>query len=290
MPRDRSITAILLAFCIASFTVSASGQVEPEHLIIGGTVERVVGSGVFLIEDRRAADGALLVIAPFAQATPVAGTAVIARGSLRRIEDAELGRLRGWRELDETTRARFAGRRVLVAASLSTAGGAELISPSAQVRTASPFARRAASESPRDPLPLRFHPGGLAELVDYVGGRLVDLPAARVLVVLNPRAFLIDSSSPLEPVRGNFDRLLVLVENGVLRAAPDWIVGSNVRVLGTARTLLGLQVSGEVPLPKELTPDVIKRFEIRAAVLATSVQTSDGVELTDRGSPAGVNR
>jgi hypothetical protein len=278
MPRDRSIAVMLMALVIATSTMAARGQVAAEHLIIGGKVGRVLGSGVFFIEDRRAADGQLLVIAPDAQVTPVTGTAVIARGSLLRVENAELGKWRGWREIDESTRAPLAGRPVLVATSLST------------VPPTRPFARRAAPESPREPLPLRLHPGGLAELVDYVGGRLVDLPAARVLVVLSPRAMLIDSPSALEPVRGNFDRLLVLVENGVLRVAPDWIVGSNVRVLGTARTLLGIQVSGEVPLPRELTPDVIKRFEIRAAVLATSVQTSDGVELTDSASPAGVNR
>jgi hypothetical protein len=60
------------------------------------------------------------------------------------------------------------------------------------------------------------------------------------------------------------------------------LVGSDVTVHGTARTLLGLQVTNEVPWPEILTRDVTKRFEIRAAVLATSVQTADGVELTNR--------
>jgi hypothetical protein len=76
----------------------------------------------------------------------------------------------------------------------------------------------------------------------------------------------------------------VLVDAGALRVSAASIVGSNVRVVGVARTPLGIQVTGEVPWPPELTPEVVKRFEIRAAVLATSVQTADGVELTDRGS------
>ena len=36
-------------------------------------------------------------------------------------------------------------------------------------------------------------------------------------------------------------------------------------VLGTARTLLGMQVTGEVPWPPILTRDVTERYEIRAA-------------------------
>jgi hypothetical protein len=53
-------------------------------------------------------------------------------------------------------------------------------------------------------------------------------------------------------------------------------------VTGVARTLLGVQVTAEVPWPPELTPEVVKRLEIRAAILATSVQTAEGIELTDR--------
>ncbi len=74
----------------------------------------------------------------------------------------------------------------------------------------------------------------------------------------------------------------MLVEGGALRVDPALIVGSNVIVRGRARTLLGLQVTDEVPWPAILTREVTDRFEIRAAVLATSVQTSDGVELTTR--------
>ncbi len=74
----------------------------------------------------------------------------------------------------------------------------------------------------------------------------------------------------------------MLVDEGALRVDAAAIVGSDVTVLGTARTLLGMQVTGEVPWPPILTRDVTERYEIRAAVLATSVQTADGVELTNR--------
>jgi hypothetical protein len=49
-----------------------------------------------------------------------------------------------------------------------------------------------------------------------------------------------------------------------------------------ARTLLGLQVTREVSWPEGLTPEAVQRLEVRAAVLATSVQTAEGIELTDR--------
>jgi hypothetical protein len=44
--------------------------------------------------------------------------------------------------------------------------------------------------------------------------------------------------------------------------------------------LLGVQVTGEVPWPAVLRPEMLERLEIRAAVMATSVRTAEGVELT----------
>jgi hypothetical protein len=55
-------------------------------------------------------------------------------------------------------------------------------------------------------------------------------------------------------------------------------------VEGIARTLLGMQVTGEVPWPARLDRETVERLEIRAAILATSVHTADGIELTDRPS------
>jgi hypothetical protein len=57
-------------------------------------------------------------------------------------------------------------------------------------------------------------------------------------------------------------------------------VSSSVTVSGVARTLLGMQAGGEVAWPTELRPEVVERLEIHAAVLATSIQTPEGIELT----------
>ena len=51
-------------------------------------------------------------------------------------------------------------------------------------------------------------------------------------------------------------------------------------IVGVARTLLGVQAAHDVPWPEPLTRHEIERLDIRAAILASSVQTADGVELT----------
>jgi hypothetical protein len=135
---------------------------------------------------------------------------------------------------------------------------------------------------PTDPIDAVVHPSALVKMIDDIGGRRVRLVKAKVIAVLNPRAFLVESAAILEPMTGNLDRVLVLIDDGALRVNAAAIVDTNVRVHGIARTMLGLQTTAEVPWPPELTRDVLKRYEIRAAVLARSVQTADGVELTDR--------
>lgn len=264
-----------------------SGGVEPQgaatgptQLIIGGEVRRVLGSGAFVLEDARADEGELLVLAPDAESTPIPGAAVIARGLFRRFEPPELDRMPTWTEIDPATREPFAARPILLADSLTTAAGRSLMR-----RPLVPL-RLQALQSPvvsaRQPASINLHPGGLARLIDEVGGRLVTLPRARVIAVLNPQVLLIESASPLQATIGMLDRVLVLIGGAELRVDAASLRGADVRVAGTARTLLGAQVTGEVAWPRELTPDMVKRLEIRAAVLATSVRTADGVELTRR--------
>ena len=106
-----------------------------------------------------------------------------------------------------------------------------------------------------EPIDLRLHPSALAQLIDELGGRQISLPRAKVVSVINPRAFLVESEGPLASV------------------------GTTVRVTGVARTVLGMQVTREVPWPPELTRDIVRRYEIRAAVLSASVETPDGVQL-----------
>ena len=133
-----------------------------------------------------------------------------------------------------------------------------------------------------DGLPIRVRPGMLAAQIGELAGHEVTVPYGRVVGVFNPRAFLIDTSTRLPSIVGHRARVLVLVERGELTVAPATIVASTVTVGGIARTLLGMQVSREVPWPKELNPEAIERLEIYAAVLARSVRTAEGVELTSR--------
>ncbi len=138
-----------------------------------------------------------------------------------------------------------------------------------------------AQEAPaRRDADIRLHPSALVQLIDHLGGREICLPRAKVVSVINPRAFLVESAGPLSGTPGRLNRVVVLVNGGSLAVEPGLLVGSTVRVVGIARTVVGMQVTREVPWPPELTRDIVRRYEIRAAVLSSSVETADGVELT----------
>ena len=164
-------------------------------------------------------------------------------------------------------------RRLIVLLTMLAAGSSAAADRTQLERPAVDISRKTAE--------IKLHPAGLAELIDSIGGRNVMLPRARVVAVINPRAFLVESASSLLSTSGNLDRVLVLIHAGALRVDHKLLTGSNVRVRGVARSLLGIQMTAEVPWPPELGPEVVKRLEIRAAVLATSVQTPDGVSLTN---------
>lgn len=278
MRRYTPCLALLVLLLAAQSPVPA----QSEDTLIRATVRRVLGPQAFTLDYRPGVDGELIVLAPGAEATPVPGTTVLVGGMLRQPGEAERTNAPAWNEIDERTRETLAGRPMLVASSLRTAAGRQLMAGALPGRTARLPLRQAPLEATREPIQTRVHAGALAQLIDELGGRPIRLPRARVLVVLNPRVFLIESAMSLPAIVGNLERVLVLVDAGALRVDAASLVGSNVTVLGTARTLLGLQVTGEVPWPPVLTREVAERFEIRAAVLATSVQTSDGVELTNR--------
>jgi hypothetical protein len=125
-----------------------------------------------------------------------------------------------------------------------------------------------------------IRPATLAGQIEEFAGHSVRVPYARVVGVFNPQALVVDTATTLPPTLGNRERVLVLVEERALNVPAALIVGSTVTISGVARTLLGVQVTREVPWPVELSPDVVKRLEIRAALLARSVQTADGIELT----------
>jgi hypothetical protein len=148
---------------------------------------------------------------------------------------------------------------------------------------AASFCTRADADT--DGLPITVRPYTLASSVSELAGHSVRVPDARVVGVFEPRVLVIDAGAHFTAVRGTRDRVVVLIHPGALRQSPELIVGSMVTVSGVARTVLGAQVTAEVPWPSALSRKLVERLEIRAALLATSVQTADGVELTDQAAP-----
>jgi hypothetical protein len=261
------------------------------EVIVAGRVEHIYGPHLFTIaRDGDAPDRALLVFAPTATASPASGSALTARGTLRSCDDAELETVDGCDQLDERVRAGYPSRSVLVARSLITARGRQLTgrvvrSPNA---AAIPSLQEERFEIHND-YPITVRPGTLASLVDSLAGGSVRLPYARVVGVFDPRVFLIETQTLLLPIIER-NRVLVFIESGSLRVDPAVLVASTVTVSGVARTLLGMQANHDVPWPAVLTRDAVKRLEIKAAVLARSVRTPEGIDLvapSSSGSPAG---
>jgi hypothetical protein len=135
-----------------------------------------------------------------------------------------------------------------------------------------------------EPSRMSVRPEMLAYQIDTIAGRLVQVPYARVVGVFEPSVFLIDGQKELPPISGHRARVLVFTSGSVLRVAPATLVGATVTISGTARTLLGMQVTVESGWPKKLTPDEVKHLEIKAAILAESVKTPEGIELTAMSS------
>jgi hypothetical protein len=247
-----------------------AGQEAPEVLITG-RVEHVHASRLFTISDDDS-ERELLVFVPAAEATPLPGTRVVARGIFGRCKDAESADVNACNELGDPAPADGDSRQLFIAGVLATATGHQLVSPNARGEGGA--------------LALAIRPGMLAYHIDTLAGQAVRVPYARVIGVFEPNVFLIDSQAQLAPLVGNRARVLVLIDGGKLRVAPALLVGSTVTISGVARTLLGMQVSREVPWPAVLTRHEIEHLEIKAAILARSVKTPDGVELTDRSSAA----
>lgn len=129
-------------------------------------------------------------------------------------------------------------------------------------------------------LPILVRPATLAAQINELAGHAVRVPYARVVGVINPRVFLIDTAMRLPPLVGHRSRVLVFVGEGGLRVSPQQIVAATVTIHGLARTLLAMQVGSEAVWPTELDPEKVEELEIRAAVLARSVRTPEGIELT----------
>ena len=129
--------------------------------------------------------------------------------------------------------------------------------------------------------PITVRPSALAQVVSELAGSPVNVQRARILWVVDPHAVVIESDSAFDPTWRDRGRVLVELERNRLLAIPRSPVAiAPVNIVGIARTLLGIQAAQDVPWPQALTRREIERLGIRAAILASSVRTSDGVELT----------
>ena len=246
---------------------------QAEQTLLVGRVEQIHPPRLLIVGNRLADARQVLVLLPEGSSPQPMGTMVYARGVLRRVDQAQVGQ-RAWGAMDERARREFAGRPVLIAESVG-----------------SPDTPAAGISGPPLPVPVRvaarreliLRPAALVSLIGEVAGFNVRVPYARVVGLFDSQSFLIDTAAQIpESLFGFRDRVLVLLDGAKLRMPAEDLVASTVTVEGVARTLLGVQAAADVPWPSRLNSDAVKRLEVRAAVLATSVRTADGVELTDR--------
>jgi hypothetical protein len=253
-------------------------QAAPE-VTLSGRVEHIQGPQLFTIAREDDSGHPLLVFLPEAEDGLLSGMRVTVRGTLQHCHDIDAKRLGECDRFDASARDEAASDSVLVARSMVTSARYDLRGAAGiTVQQDSVF------EGPRKDVPMTVRPDALAALVDTLAGRSIRVPSTRVVGVFDPRVFLVESQARLLPLVDR-NRVLVFIEPGRLRVEPALLVGSTVTLFGVARTLLGMQVNADVPWPTVLTPDDVKRLDIRAAILAKSVQTPEGIDLVVRSSP-----
>ena len=280
-------TALATMLCAAIAGAQTGPDAATGHLVVTGRVVEIHAPRLFSIREAEGAGRVWLVLAPRPLSPAVAGATVRVEGRLRRLDAGQLRRMPGGSALDERTRARLAGRSVLIAASVLAALESDLPEPE---EPAVPDEQRRAEERraieaaepavPQAPTPLSIRASTLVAHLEGFAGKQVRILNARVVGVLEPRAFLIEPETRYLKALGTRDRIAVLIEHGTLGAPAELVVGSLVTVEGIARTLVGMQVTAEVPWPARLSPEAVNRLEVRAVLLARSVQTAEGTELT----------
>jgi hypothetical protein len=224
-----------------------------------------------------------LVLVPRDDAMPTDGSIVVVGGVLRPFDQAGVSP-------DVRTSANVDDETVLVARSVMIENGNDLVRAGGVTSSIARLSPRAgvslaqAASQPARAISIAetsVRPTMLANLIDELAGQRVRVRSARVVGVISPQVFLIEPTTSFQMMMGTRDRVAVLLSGpGQLRVDAATLVGATVMISGVARTPLGLSVSREVPWPRELTRDYMRRLEIRAALLATSVQSPDGVELT----------
>ena len=131
-------------------------------------------------------------------------------------------------------------------------------------------------------LPVILHVPSLADSIDEIAGSPVRVLDARVMEVLDPRAVLVEAATNYRTLRGQRDRIVVFMQEGGTRNAPELAIGSTVTVVGVARTLLSLRATNEVPWPVRLTQKEIKELELSGAVVGGTIETPDRTPIAGR--------
>jgi len=298
----RSMAALIVSLLV-DVPVAITAQAPPNagsaaagrSVIASGRVRRTESTRLFTLEDPSGASARRVVLVPRGEAIPADGSTVVVSGVLRPFDQVDLSGEPNATDLKADT--------ILVARSVIVQNGSDLVraprgfvsiadlmrenpgrfnAPAPRAFTQSQSAAQTAVAARTSTLAeTPVGPTTLASLIDELAGLHVRVNHARVVGVITPRVFLIEPATSFQMMLGNRDRVAILMGgNAELRVDPATLVGSTVTIAGTARTPLGLTVSRDVSWPSELTRDYMRRLEIRAAVLATSVQSSDGVELT----------
>lgn len=259
---------------------------------VSGRIVEIHAPHVFTVRDD-AGGRELLVVTQRPLSPGFVGGTVTVGGVLRRFSSAELRRTGSLAGVDERTRQRLAGGPLLLASSVMAVAPGELPGTVLERPRLQPFQRREppapvhrrlaeAQGEPRPQAPLSMRLAMLAANVDEFAGQPVRALHGRVVGVLEPAAFLIEPATGYLKPMGQRDRVLVLIEAASLRVPAELVVGSTVTVTGVARTLVSMQMTREVPWPPQLRPEEVDRLEVRGALLARSVQTAEGTELTGR--------
>jgi hypothetical protein len=250
-------------------------------VIATGRVQRVHAPRLLTVERNNGSEP-LLVFVPNAEATPLEGTIVTMSGRVRAFADTDIESTVDWTQLDASDRETLTSGPVLVATSVMTATGRELTRRAGRSQAAavsrSQESRTGGARS--DAWPMTLLAGTLADNAATLAGHSVRVENARVVGVFSPRSFLIETQASLRPFVGNRGRVLVFIDKRSLNVAAETLLAESVTVAGVARTLLGMQVSREVPWPPTLTREAVEHLEIRAALLASAVRTPEGIDLT----------
>jgi hypothetical protein len=260
-----------------------AAQVAGAQAFFTGSVVEIYAPRLFEIREADESGRQLLVLAPRELST-VKGATVAVSGTVQRFGSRDLGRVRGWSDLDERLRARFAGRPVLVATAVMSTLAPEGSEPTQAAEAETPPAQPepASTALPAEAAPLPLRAAMVVDFIDTFAGQEVRIQNARVVGLITPTVFLVEPATPYLKPMGARDRLAVFIGAAHLRVGPEVLVGSIVRLEGAVRTLLSLRASHEIDWPASLDTQRIDRLEIRAAIVASSVRTAEGTELTER--------